>query len=158
MYSTLQMQSDHFADMEQEYKSTKDELRLVKNQLQELDAKLENQKEQTKIIPEDHLPETQIVQTKYVDRVVYKTDTIYSVQQIVQEVSPERIVDTLYIKEIITPSNLNEEKLVEEASIKEENKKPKKVEFILSKQPMEKTKSLDVKLQINGSTVVRKNN
>jgi len=93
---------------------------------------------------------------------VYKTDTIYSIQQIVQAAIPERIIDTLYIKEAIAPENSDTETIAEKINEEEKNivetKQPRKVEFILGKKSMSKPKSLDVKFQINGAELAKKKN
>ncbi len=166
MYSKLQTQTAKYNNIEQDYNQVVQEFRSVKDQLQQLDQKMDVRIEQGRNQKIETIVTAPQVEPQYIEKVIYVKDTVYSIQRIEQVATVEYIRDTIFIKEqneeigkssmsiAINPDQDDAEK--SKAPIK--TSQPKKVEFVIGNKSIEKPNTEKFDIRINGTNVASKNN
>lgn len=167
MYDKLRTHVIEFKKMEREYKKVNNEFNIIKNQLAQVNENMTAQIESLKNQEQEVVTTAPKVETQYIETIVYVKDTVYSIERINQPASVEYIRDTIFVKEqkpsnentaLIIASSADQKQEYEKETPSKEIVKPKKVTFVIGKEPIEKPKTEKFQIQVNGSAIARKNN
>lgn len=160
--SKLQTQNQKYYALENEYKQVGKQVGELTSQIKLLDLKMSEKLSNESIATNESIKPIPIsVDTQYIEKTIYRKDTIITIQKIQQPEVIRYIKDTIIIKEVVPTSPIiattprNEQ---EENNTVTETKKPKKVEFVFGKKPIKKPEKKGIQFQLNGSDVARKGN